>query len=148
MILDDLRTKATAALKAGQKDTAALYRLIIGMSQQLNSPNDEQVSGIIRKVIKGNTETLEVIKEMPERNTDRNNLLLENQLLSEFLPKTMSAENVSDFIKENNIDILSAKNDGQAVGVVMKALKTNNLSVDGSVVKEIIINLRSNAETS
>lgn len=142
MIVDDLKSKAQASLKAGRKDEAALYRLVIGQSQQLDKCTDDNVNSIIRKLIKSNTETIESIKEFPERDGQRQILFNENLLLSALLPPSISTDDIVNFIKENNLDVKSCKNDGQAVGMVMKEFKTKNITVDGGIVKEVIFKYR------
>lgn len=143
MIFDTLKVKATDALKAGRRDEASLYRLVIGQAQQLDKCTDENVFSIIRKLIKSNTETIQSIIDFPERNDQRQILFEENLLLSTLLPVSLTAEDISKFIEENGIDIKSCKNDGQAVGMVMKEFKTKNITVDGGIVKEVISKYRS-----
>lgn len=142
MIIDELKSKAMSALKAGRKDDAALYRLVIGQSQQLDKCTDDNIYNIIRKLIKSNTETIESIKDFPERDGQRQVLFNENLLLSALLPPSISADDIFKFIKDNNIDVKSCKNDGQAVGMVMKEFKAKNITVDGGIVKEVIFKYR------
>lgn len=131
-----------SALKAGRKDEAALYRLVIGQSQQLDKCTDENIYNIIRKLVKSNIETIESIRDYPERDGQRQVLFNENLLLSTLLPASLTADDVVKFIEENKIDIKSCKNDGQAVGMVMKEFKTKNITVDGGIVKEVILKYR------
>jgi hypothetical protein len=78
-------------------------------------------------------------------------LVKENEILADFLPKQMTLEEIDLFIigeklfgKESELyeSVVAAGNDGQAVGMAMKALKAAGKSVDGKLVKQSVGTLR------
>ena len=68
----------------------------------------------------------------------------EIEILKEILPSAWDSAKIHQFVKGKNIDVLSAKNEGQAIGLVMKALKLEaGAVIDPAVVKAVVVELRS-----
>lgn len=91
---------------------------------------------IISKLVKSNTQTSNQLQDGDQRKID---LVLENELLQQYLPKTLSREETSALIA--SVDTSASKTSGQAIGLVMKCAKLNDIPVDNAVVKELVENL-------
>ena len=138
-IITDVREAISKAFKAGDKDTTSLLRVVVGEVQQKGDESDAAVEAIMRKMIKNNNETISVLDP---QSPDIANLNKENSLLDNFLPKTMTEEEVVDFITAEGIDVAATKSVGQAVGLVMKAAKKAGKTVQGNAVKAAVERLR------
>jgi uncharacterized protein YqeY len=88
---------------------------------------------IIAKLVKSNSQTANQLEDGDQRKID---LLLENSILSEFLPKTLSEKETLDLI--NSIELSNCKTSGQAIGIVMKNAKLNNIPIDNALVKRLV----------
>lgn len=148
-IAEAVRQQLVAAIK-GDKDTEkAVLRVLLGEIQtaeaRQGSLSDEQAANIVRKIIKNNNETLEVLRKNPseQNNESASRLETENRILEQFLPQTLSPEEISQLLSQSEIrpQIIAAKNDGAAMGVAMKFLKDKG-AVEGNVVKEVVAQLR------
>jgi len=93
---------------------------------------------IIKKIIKSNTETAGFAKGEPLQK-----LLRENEILSEFLPKTATQEHILNVLSGISDSIQNAKSEGQAIGMAFKFLKDINLPVENSDVAEVVKKFRS-----
>jgi uncharacterized protein YqeY len=105
-----------------------------------NKPlTDEQQAGVLKKILKGNEETLAVL---PADDARCDSLTEENKLLNSFLPKVASNEEIKAALAGVVEQIKAAKNDGQATGIAMKTLKEAKIGCEGNIVKDIVSELR------
>lgn len=131
-----------AAFGSTEKD---ILKVLLGELQNESSAINlsyEKELNIARKFIKGNEETLKHMKGQ-EDNINYKKMQEENLILSSLLPPSMSEEDVKKLLSESIIDVKSFKSEGQAVGEVMKLIKAKNLVADGSLVKSVVLELRS-----
>lgn len=152
-LVQELKAKKLAAMKSGDSATRDSLGLVLGQLDQLDGEiTDEKIYAIVRKQIKGCEETREIIfKANPDEwvmrnpprveNPDLLKLDLEIKLLKSFLPVQWDEAMIKSFV-ERTVDISTASNDGQAVGLVMKALKVINAPVDGGLVKKVVSSMR------
>lgn len=146
--------KVEDAIKVSMKGDAThrnFLRLVKGELQMAevrqNKPlTEEQESNVLKKILKSNEETLDILinlKEVSGGPDPRTAAIIEeNKILKEFLPAVASIEDVKAALASVLDQIKSAKNDGQATGVAMKTLKEAKLTCDGNTVKEIVAELR------
>lgn len=133
MIIDNIKAKIKDSMKAKDSDTVALLRLVVGSVQQDGDDSDTAVEKVIRKMIKSNNQTAEVLVN---NGGSAKEVLAENALLDSFLPKSLTVDEIVAFINENAIDVTGHA--GKAMGAVMKALKDAGATVQGSDVKSAI----------
>jgi uncharacterized protein YqeY len=137
MILDNIRASIKEGMKSKATDKIALLRLVVGTVQQDGDESDSTVEKIIRKLIKSNKETLDMVTQSLEPGAQVSDetakLISEIGILETFIPQTMTVEDIISFITKENIDVSS--NDGKAMGAVMKAIKAFGLIAQGSDVK-------------
>jgi uncharacterized protein YqeY len=142
MIIDNIKASIKDGMKAKATDKVALLRLVVGSVQQDADESDAAVEKIIRKLIKSNKETIDAITEQSLKDAESGTpvvsgevtkLVIENGILESFIPKTMSVDEIAEFITKEGIEITG--NEGKAMGAVMKALKGAGLTVQGTDVK-------------
>ena len=91
---------------------------------------------IISKLVKSNTQTFNQLPVGDQRGVD---LKFENELLQQYLPKSLSRLETLTLI--DSVDISSCKTSGQVIGLVMKFAKANNVTIDNGLVKELVEDL-------
>lgn len=148
-IVDDIRVQLVTSMRAKDEIKKNILRIILGdlSTSEVRSgkpSTDDDVRRVIKRLIEGNLETLKFCADRPE---NFSKLTTENSILSSFLPKTLSKEDIKGHINFSSTMIMSevkgAKSDGQATGVLIKWLKQNNYGYfDGIVVAEVVKELR------
>ncbi len=143
MLIDDIRARATQAVK--EKDEAArdVLRLALGEVQMAEvrsgkTLGEEDVVAIVRKLVKSNEETLVAAPDGPQAPTLRR----ENVVLAALLPQTMSVADLVAALAPVVEAIRAARNDGQATGAAMKHLKTTGGTFTGQDVTAAVKALR------
>jgi uncharacterized protein YqeY len=68
--------------------------------------------------------------------------MYENEILSGYLPKTLTVDQIINYLEPLHSQIKEYKNIGQATGLVMKTLKSAVLAVDSKDVIEAINKIR------
>ncbi len=115
------------AIKAKDVDKREALRVVLGEfdRQEKKELTDEEVSGVLRKLVKSERETLE-LKGMPDSPFIRT--------IEAYLPNMVSDEEIATFIREH-IDFSAFKNSMQAMGPIMKHFGE---TADGHAVKRIL----------
>ncbi|MGL1930744.1 MAG: GatB/YqeY domain-containing protein [Desulfotalea sp.] len=124
---DDLKASLKPAMKAKDKDRVGAIRILIGEFQRQPEKelSDEQVIGIVKKLIKSERELLAAAKE------ETSGYLV---VMESFMPKQASEEEVKDWVVAN-INFSEFGNKMQAMRPIMDHFGS---SVDGNVVKKIL----------
>ena len=144
-IREELKTRYQDARLNGNKVIAAALSVVIGDIQTEESRGkvltDDQILGKIKKQVKSNQETLQYLKSGDQRHAD---LTAENEVLDELLPSKLGLIGIAAVVRGANAiqQVVDAKSEGQAIGVVMKALKAAGLDGDSSEVKRLVTEIR------
>jgi uncharacterized protein YqeY len=143
MLADEIKVRMFAAMKAGRIVEKEILRVALGEIQTAASRKDEPLteddaSGIVRKLVKSNRETLALTTSPEQKAT----LEEEIGILETFLPKSLDAAGVAQRLESVKEAIRAAASDGQATGIAMKALKALGATVDGKLVGEVVKKLR------
>lgn len=143
MLVDDIKARTVAALKAKRDVEKEVLRVALGEIQTAaarsnKALSDEEAAAIVRKLIKSNRETLELARDDEERRV----LTEEIQVLESLLPKTLTEDEIVAALDAARDAIRGAANDGQATGVAMKHLKAQGASVDGKTVAAAVKKIR------
>ncbi len=127
---EDIKAELKVSIKARDKARTGAVRILIGEFQRLPEKelSDDQVVGIIKKLIKSEKELLAA---SGEKSSDY------ITILEGYLPKQASEEEIRDWIMEN-IDFSSFKNKMQAMRPIMTHFGS---SADGNIVKNILQDL-------
>ena len=128
---EQIKKDLIEAIKAKDSVRKEALRVVLGEfdRQDKKEFTDQEVAGVIRKLVKSERETLE-LKGEPDSGFLRT--------LEEYLPKMATEEEIIAFINEN-IDLSQFKNTMQAMGPIMKHFGE---TADGHTVKEILQNLK------
>ena len=115
------------AIKAKDVERREALRVVLGEfdRQENKALTDDEVVGVMRRLVKSERETLELKGE-----TDSGFI----RIIEEYLPKMATDEEIIDFIQEN-IDFSKFKNKMQAMAPIMKHFGT---TADGNAVKKVL----------
>jgi len=145
MLVDDIKKRIMAAMKAGRTVEKEVLRVALGELQTMEARgdkvDDDVVLRVVRKLVKSNRETI-AATESEERKAE---LAAENEVLEELLPKGLSVDDIVAALAPVADAITAAGNDGQATGVAMKHLKSGGATVDGKDVSVAVKRLRQGA---
>jgi uncharacterized protein YqeY len=143
MLLDDLKAKITAAVKAKDEVARDVLRLALGEIQTgearaSRALKDDEIAGILKKLVKSNEETLALAGEGAQAPALRKEI----EVLSSLLPKTLSVDELVEALASQRDALRAAKADGQATGIAMKHLKTTGAVFDGTDVAAAVKKIR------
>ncbi len=142
MLVDEIKRRITAAMKAGNTIEKDILRLAYGEVQTAEARgtavSDDAVAAIVRKLIKSNEETITATAEGEAKRV----LVEENVVLASLLPKSMSVADIVEALAPVRDAIKAAGNDGQATGAAMKHLKAGGAVVNGKDVTEAVKQIR------
>lgn len=148
MLLDDVKIRMRAALKAGRATEKEILGVLAGEFQTVEarkgSLTDGEAASIVRKLVKSNRETLELSTDPAQRAK----LEEELRILDELLPRALDESGIRAALAPQLSAIRAAGSDGQATGIAMKALKAAAAVVDGKLVGAVVKALRSGGEPS
>src|SRR5688572_8144659 len=114
MLLDDIKARMFQAMKAGDTTAKEILRVAVGeitteAARDGRKGDDDEARAILKKLVKSNEETLGRATEGEQQATLRREI----EILSEFLPKTLSEEDVVTLLEPVKEAIRGAGNDGQ-----------------------------------
>ncbi|MGF1511885.1 MAG: GatB/YqeY domain-containing protein [Myxococcota bacterium] len=143
MFVDQLKQKASAAMKA--RDTVAkdVLRVALGEIQTAEaragqSLSEDDAQKIVRKLVKSNEETLAAVTDA----TVQAKLRREIEVLSGLLPQALSVDEIVRALQPLTDQIRGAKADGPAMGMAMKHLKGRGAVVESEDVKAAVAQIR------
>jgi uncharacterized protein YqeY len=143
MLVDEIKKQMFQAIKAGDVAAKEILRVAVGeITTEAARPgrtgSDEEVHGILRKLIKSNEETIAAGSDDAQNTTLRR----EVEVLAAFLPKTLDVDQIVAALAPVLDAVRAAGNDGQATGVAMKQLKASGASVNGKDVSAAVKRMR------
>jgi uncharacterized protein YqeY len=143
MLLDDIKKRLAAAMKAKHDVEREVLRVALGEIQTLEArtgkaPTDDDAAQIVRKLIKANEETRAATADAGRQAT----LAEETAVLTSLLPKGMSLDELVAALAPVRDAVRAAGNDGQATGIAIKHLKAAGLSAPGGDVAQAVKALR------
>ncbi len=144
-LLATIKTDITAAVKSGETTKRNVLKVVVGEAEMTalrknQTVTDEIVIATIKKVVEGNSSTIALRVGILDWNTQT--LLLENEILTSYLPKSLTLDEVVGHLLGIKNELTSAKSIGQATGLAMKTLKGLNLVVDSKIVIEALTAIR------
>lgn len=143
MLVDDIKAEMFKAMKAGDITRKEVLRVAVGeittdAARDGRKGDDDEARAIVKKLVKSIEETIGQTADDAQKAT----LRTEVAVLSEFLPKTLSEDDIVALLAPVADGIKAAPNDGAATGVAMKHIKTTGAAVDGKVVSAAVKRLR------
>jgi len=142
MILESLKAKIQDAMKRRDSVASTIYRLAFGEIQTNEArlgraPTEDEVTAIVRKLIKSNEETLAIAPS-----DQKTTLETEIRLLKELLPAQLDAAAIEALLGSVKAEIVAAKSEGQATGVAMKHLKASGANAGSADVVVVVKKMR------
>ena len=143
MELKELQSAMIAAMKARDKERKDSISVLVSAAKKLGIDNgcredipEDMVNQAILKEIKS---VKEQIDTCPANRTD----LLESyqrryDVMNEFAPKMLSAEEVKEIISSKYADVIATGNKGQIMKTVMPEFKGK---ADGKIVQQVVAEL-------
>jgi uncharacterized protein len=133
MLLDEIKTRLGAAMKARNDVEREILRVALGEIQTLEArhgrpPTDDEAVQVLRKLVKSNEET----KSATTDETRKAVLEQEIAVLGALLPKGPSVDELVAQLAPVRDAIRAAGNDGQATGIAIKHLKAQGSNVPGA----------------
>jgi len=143
MLLEELKKRMFAAMKADRKVEKEILRVCVGELETVASRSDkplnlEEEQAVLRRLLKSNEESLGLTEGAEQRGV----LEQENEVLRSFLPSSLSVLQIQDALEPVLAAIRAASGDGPAVGIAMKQLKLSNARVEGKDVAAAVKQLR------
>jgi len=144
-----IEDKLNSALKAKDKNTYPTLRLIIsaikdaeiaGRTKDKKEITDSDITAILKKMIKQRNESCEVYKKA-DRNELLENEINEMNVISTFLPKQLSEEEVKKLCQETvkSVGATSMKDMGKVMGVLKsKHADTIDFSKVSPILKDLL----------
>lgn len=131
------------AMKAGNTVEKEILRVAVGeittdAAREGRKGDDEEAQAILRKLIKSNQESLAASNDAAAKAQ----LEQEIAVLGQFLPKSLSVDEIVAALASVRDAVIAAGNDGQATGVAMKHLKASGAVVSGKDVTEAVRRVR------
>ena len=142
-LVDDLKKRINAAVKAGDTVARDVLRLALGEIQSGEARknaaySEDEVAAALRKLIKSNEETLQLSPD-DARAAD---LRHEIEVLTDLLPARLTPDQIVEVLASQHAAIKASASDGQATGIAMKHLKTVGAAVDGKDVSAAVKKIR------
>jgi hypothetical protein len=135
MIIDTLKADILLATKTRNQLASDVLKVVLAECQLRNNFTDDFIIKFCRKLVESNSETMKFGESVK--------LSRENELLRSYLPKEVSGVELSVYAGRISDEIKAAKTEGQAIGVLVKYVKSLGLVTSGEPVKEIVQKLRS-----
>ncbi len=135
LLIDRLKGDILVATKTRNALASALLKVVLGECQSKNKFDDDFIVSYCRKMIQSNSETM-------SHGGDSVKLSRENELLRSYVPASLGEVELQIYADKMSIEIIDAKSDGQAIGVLSKYLKSIGLSADGNALKSAVKLLR------
>ena len=143
MKFETMQKDMIAAMKArdkGRKDSiSALISAVKKLAIDEGTREDIQDELVDRAILKELKTAKEQLDTCPAERPDlKAEYQLRYDVISEYAPKLMSAEEVEAFLKDKFADVIATKNKGEIMKNVMKELKGK---ADGSVINKVVAEL-------
>jgi uncharacterized protein YqeY len=135
MLIDRLKSDILFAVKAKSELAIGLLKLVLGECQAKDNYSDDFIVKFCRKVIENNLETMRLAGEKVK-------LLRENELLRAYVPAELSEAELQVYIDQISPEIMAAKSEGQAIGILSKHLKGLSLITSGETAKSAVKRIR------
>ena len=143
MTFEQLHADMVAAMKARDKERKGVISTLIAdvkkaAIDQGSRDNIEEglVDAVILKSLKTAKEQLDTCPE--ERAELKAEYQFNYDVISEYAPKMMSADEIREYLRTNFAEVIATKNKGQIMKVVMPALKGK---ADGKAINQIVAEL-------
>lgn len=143
-LLDDIKKRMFAAMKSQHTVEKEILRVAVGeittaaARSDSGELSDEDVQAVLKKLVKSNAEALSQTTDEQARAT----LQEEITVLKNFLPRSLSVEEIMEELSPVAETIQAAPNQGPAMGIAMKTLKDAGKTTEAKDVAQAVARLR------
>lgn len=135
----EIKKSMFAAMKAKNTIEKEILRVAMGeITRSGDEPNDEEVQGMLRKLIKSNREALDAATDDEQKSV----LIQEIEHLQKFLPQALSVEQIIAALSSVADQIKAAPSPGPAMGIAMKVLKSSGAETNAPDVSQAVSQIR------
>ncbi|NLE89304.1 MAG: GatB/YqeY domain-containing protein [Myxococcales bacterium] len=143
MLVDDIKKRMFAAMKAGKTVEKEILRVCLGeittAEGRAEGPlSDDDVQGVLRKLVKSNREALSAA-ETPEARAE---LQEELDVLQSLLPRALGVDEIVAALEPVAAALRAAPGPGPAMGIAMKHLKSTGAEIESQDVSAAIARIR------
>ena len=143
MELEQLRADMVAAMKAKDKPRKEAISSLVAAVKKVaideGHRDDIQAELVDRVILKEMKTVKEQIDTCPDSRADlKAEYQFRYEVISEYAPQLMSAEEVKAFLEEKFADLIATKNKGMIMKSVMPQLKGK---ADGKIINQIVAEL-------
>jgi uncharacterized protein YqeY len=141
MISENINIMIMSAMKAGEKETANVYRLIkneflkFSTAKNAGELNDAAEITILQKMVKQREESIANYKAGNRMDLVENEQK-EINIINELLPAVPTEDDVKNYLATNYPNGVEKK----SMGIVIKAIKEALIGVDGKMVADVVKN--------
>lgn len=136
----EIKKAMFAAMKAKNNVEKEVLRVALGeITKTGEEPDDAEVQAILRKLIKSIREAQAASESAEQKAT----LDEEIVALEKFLPTSLSVDQIKEALSGVAEQIKAAPNQGPAMGIAMKVLKTSGATAESADVAAAVTALRS-----
>jgi uncharacterized protein YqeY len=141
-LAEDIKKRMFAAMKSGKVVEKEILRVATGEitmtgARESRDLSDEDVQGILRKLVKSVRESLATAPAEQKATLEEELTVIES-----LLPKSLDVDGTVAALASVHDNIRAAAGEGPAMGVAMKALKSQNLVVDAATVSAALKKIR------
>lgn len=145
---DRLKSRILKATKSQNRMERDCLKTVVGEIELIECKTgvalpDDKVISILKKFTVDNNLVISKLTD----GAHKVNLITENSLYAEFIPQTLSKEEIRSYINSNQARFFplfsNSKNVGQIVGGLLKEMRGEGIHVDGSDLKEVVEEIRS-----
>ncbi len=137
-LIDRLKSDILYATKNRVSLMSSLLKIVLGDCQTKNKFDDDFIELTCRKLVESNLETIKLGGESALLRT-------ENEILSAYIKQELSEAELQIHADKLAIEIADAKSEGQAVGLLMKYLRSIDLRTSGAAAKAAVQAIRNGA---
>ena len=134
-LIDRLKSDILYATKNRVSLMSSLLKIVLGDCQTKNKFDDDFIELTCRKLVESNLETIKLGGESAVLRT-------ENEILSSYIKEDLSEAQLQIHADKLAIEIADAKSEGQAVGLLMKYLRSIDLRTSGDAAKAAVKAIR------
>lgn len=143
MLVDDIKKRMFAAMKAGKTVEKEILRVCLGEittaeARAEGAFSDEDVQAVLRKLVKSNREALAATED----STAQAELREELDVLQSLLPRALGVDEIVATLEPVAPTLRAAAGPGPAMGIAMKHLKASGASIESKDVSEAIARIR------
>lgn len=135
-LINTLKSDLKQAILKKDETAKNIFRVTLSECDRTNVSSDDDVQKVIRKMIQNNLDVMKI--------SSNSVLEKENEILSSYIPKMPTEDEYRTLLNSESVKhlILAQNNEGLAMKEVSSYLKSQNIPMNGAVIKSLIVEIR------